>query len=220
MIDWLASAVSPLNVVVFTLGNDAVSWAELLGFLTGGLCVWLTVRAHVGNFPVGILNSALFLVLFASARLWADSTLQVVFIVLGVVGWVQWVHGRQGRTEKPIGRAGPLELAVLAAAVLAATAVLTVVLRDAHDTAPFWDALTTALSLAAQWLLNARKVQTWWFWIAADLVYVPLYVTKKLDLTALVYVLFLGLCVAGWRSWRRESGAVPTAATAPLPSIA
>ena len=35
MIDWLAAVVAPLNVVLFTMGNDAVTWAELLGFLTG-----------------------------------------------------------------------------------------------------------------------------------------------------------------------------------------
>lgn len=215
MIHWLADLVSPLNVVLFTIGNDAVSWAELLGFLTGGACVWLTVRAHIANFPVGIANSALFLVLFVSARFWADASLQVVFIALGVIGWWQWIHGRGERAEAPIGRANTRSLAVLVTAATAATVLLTYVLATADDSAPFWDALTTALSLAAQWLLNTRKIETWWFWMAADVIYIPLYSWKGLDLTALVYVLFLGLCVLGLRSWRR-AGTVPmrTAASA------
>jgi nicotinamide mononucleotide transporter len=209
VIDWLASLVAPLNTVLFTFGNDAVTWAELLGFLTGGVCVWLTVRAHVANFPVGIVNSALFLVLFLSARLWADASLQFVFIVLGVIGWAQWVRGRV--TDAAIGRAEPVEIALMLAGVVVCTAGLTLLLDHAHDSAPFWDALTTSLSLAAQYLLNTRKVQTWWFWIAADVVYVPLYVTKRLDLTALVYLLFLGLCLSGWRTWRRSATAEPVA---------
>jgi hypothetical protein len=90
MIDWLQALVAPLNQVVFTLGDNGVTWAELLGFLTGGVCVWLTVRGHIANFGVGIANSAFFLVLFASARLWADASLQIVYIVLGFVGWWQW----------------------------------------------------------------------------------------------------------------------------------
>jgi nicotinamide mononucleotide transporter len=76
-------------------------------------------------------------------------------------------------------------------------------LRAGNDGAPFWDALTTALSLAAQWLLNTKKIQNWWFWIAADCIYIPLYVVKRLDLTALVYMLFLGLCITGLAAWRR-----------------
>jgi nicotinamide mononucleotide transporter len=93
----------------------------------------------------------------------------------------------------------------------------TVLLRAAHDIAPFWDALTTAISLAAQFLLNAKKIENWAFWIAADLVYVPLYMVKRLDLTALVYLLFLGSCGAGVTAWRR---ALRACDSAPVPAAA
>lgn len=86
----LAQLLAPLNAVLFTFGNDRVSVAELLGFATGAASVYLTVRAHISNFPVGIANSAFFLVLFLAARLYADSGLQVVYIVLGFIGWWQW----------------------------------------------------------------------------------------------------------------------------------
>ena len=204
MLGWL---VDPLNTVLFHLANDAVTWAELLGFVSGGACVWLTVRRHVLNFPTGIANSAIFLVLFTSARLWADAALQIMFIALGFAGWWQWARSRGGQPEIRVRRARSVELAACVAFVVGATAMLTYVLRQADDTAPFWDALTTALSIAAQWLLNNRRLETWFFWIAADCIYIPLYIVKKLDLTAGVYVLFLGLCVAGFRSWQAARAA-------------
>jgi nicotinamide mononucleotide transporter len=194
------SWVEPLNQGLFELGGHAVSWAELLGFITGGLCVWLTMRANVLNFPVGILNCALFLVLFMSARLWAGAGLQVLFIVLGAIGWWQWRRGQAANDV--VRRAGPRLLAACLAAVVVGTAILTVILRAADDVSPFWDALTTALALVAQWLLNTKRIATWYFWIAADCIYVPLYVSQHLYLTAVVYVLFLGLCVNGLRLWR------------------
>jgi len=198
----VSSVLDTLNHVLFTMGNDHVTWAELLGFATGGACVWLTVRASVLNFPVGIANSAFFLVLFAYAHLWADAWLQVVYIALGAIGWGQWVVRRPTSGPLVIRPASARMLAACVAFVVVGTAVLYPVLRNADDAAPFWDALTTALSLAAQWLLNLKRLQTWWFWIAADVVYVPLYVVKHLALTAVVYVLFLGLCVAGLRQWQ------------------
>lgn len=76
----LAHLLAPLNAVLFTLGDDRVSVAELLGFVTGAAAVWLTVLARISNFPVGIANSAFFLVLFLAARLYADAGLQVVYI--------------------------------------------------------------------------------------------------------------------------------------------
>jgi nicotinamide mononucleotide transporter len=202
MLDWLARVVAPLNTVVFHMGADAVTWAELLGFITGAICVYLVVRANVHNFWTGILNSALFLVLFATARLWADASLQFTYIVLGFVGWWQWLHGGRDRTALKIGRASARMLLACIAFVVLGTLVLTPVLRQAHDIAPLLDALTTSLSLAAQFLLNAKKIQNWLFWIAADVIYTPLYLVKHLNLTGIVYVAFLGLAISGALRWR------------------
>jgi nicotinamide mononucleotide transporter len=220
-VSWLASLIAPLNHVVFDLGNDAVSYAEILGFATGAACVWLTVRSRISNFPVGIANSAFFLVLFLAARLYADAGLQVVYIALGFIGWWQWRYGGAARSARRIERARTSNLVVCLLFVAVATWGLTALLRAVDDAAPFWDALTTALSLAAQYLLNVKKIETWFFWIAADIVYIPLYATKRLDLTAIVYVLFLLMCLRGlveWRRVRRANANINTASTVPLGS--
>ena len=150
--------------------------------------------------------------LFASARLWADSGLQVVYIVLGFAGWWQWLRGGRERTPLPVGRAGGGAVLGCLIFVVVGTGGLTAGLRVVHDAAPFLDALTTSLSLAAQWLLNAKRLENWFFWIAADLIYIPLYAVRRLELTAIVYVLFLGLCFAGLRGWLRTIAAEEAAA--------
>ena len=212
---WLDSLVAPLNVVLFNFGQDAVTWAELLGFATGAVGVWLTVRFNIWNFPIGIANNVFFLVLFWTARLYADASLQIVYLVLGFMGWWEWLHGGQQRDKRVMGYASGRLVVVLLALVIPATWGLTIVLSAAHDIAPFWDALTTALSLAAQWLLNLKKLQNWYLWIAADVIYVPLYFVKALNLTGIVYVLFLSMCLLGLRAWRREISAGAEIATAP-----
>ena len=204
MIEGLARLVEPLNGVLFAIGGDAVSWAEFLGFITGGLCVALTVRLSILNFPVGIANSAFFLVLFASASLWAASGLQLLYIVLGFAGWWQWLRGRTDTGTTVVRRTGRPELALCFVFLVLGTWALYLVLRAADDAAPFLDALTTCLALVAQWLLNTRRIESWYFWIAADCIYVPLYFSQGLILTAAVYVLFLVLCITGLRAWSRE----------------
>jgi nicotinamide mononucleotide transporter len=205
----LAHVLAPLNHVLFVLGDDHVSVSELLGFLTGAACVWLTVVARVSNFPVGIANSVFFLVLFLSARLYADSGLQVVYIALGFAGWWQWLRGGADHGQMVVARSSWLLLGGCLVFVVVGTVGLTVGLRDAHDIAPFLDALTTSLSLAAQFLLNCKRIENWAFWMTADLIYIPLYVVKRLDLTALVYVLFFALCWLGLAAWRRALGHEP-----------
>ncbi len=63
------------------------------------------------------------------------------------------------------------------------------------------DALTTALSLVATYGQSRKRWESWWFWITADLIYIPLYVYKHLHLTSVLYLLFLGPCLIGLRSW-------------------
>jgi nicotinamide mononucleotide transporter len=197
------TVLNALNHPLFVFGNDHVSSAEILGFITGIWCVWLTVKAKVSNFPVSIANSIFFLILFFAARLYADGSLQIIYIALSVVGWYQWVYGGAGKTALVTTRASLRTVAVLMILGVFATWALTLLLGAAHDIAPLWDALTTALSLVAQWLLNYKKVQNWYFWIVADLIYVPLYYVKHLDLTAIVYVCFLTMCFIGLALWHR-----------------
>jgi nicotinamide mononucleotide transporter len=82
-----------------------------------------------------------------------------------------------------------------------------------HSQVPLADAGTTALSLLATYGQCRKLVENWWFWIAADIVYIPLYAYKHLFLTAVLYLVFLGLCVVGLRSWfvdlRRQAVPVP-----------
>jgi nicotinamide mononucleotide transporter len=83
------------------------------------------------------------------------------------------------------------------------TAGLFAALTLAKGSIPLLDALITALSLTAQWLLNQRKLESWIFWISVDLVSIPVYAYKQLYLIALLYGVFLGLAILGYRQWRQ-----------------
>ncbi|MBV9924705.1 MAG: nicotinamide mononucleotide transporter [Acidobacteria bacterium] len=186
-------------------GLTPPSLTESLGFVTGALCVYLTVLENVWNFPVGIANSAFFLVLFAGARLYGDAALQILFIALGFQGWYLWLRGGENRTPLKVERASRGLLLGVAAFVAAGTAALWLLFSRVNDSAPFLDAAVTILSVGAQYLLNRKAVENWVLWMTADVLQIYLYATppRRLYLTALLYLVFLCLCVAGLRSWLR-----------------
>jgi nicotinamide mononucleotide transporter len=68
---------------------------------------------------------------------------------------------------------------------------------------PGWDGFTTAMSLAAIYGQTRKYVESWWLWILADLIYIPLYGYKHLWLTSGLYFVFLLLCVMGLREWSK-----------------
>ncbi len=197
-------------IIATALRRIALSWSEVWGFVTGAFCVYLTVKNNVWNFPVGLANNLFFGILFFESRLFNDFSLQIVYFVLGAWGWWFWVRGGARdaadtpQNQLPIGGANTAQIAICLGLVPLLTLLLTLVSLRLGGAAPFWDALTTALSLVAQGLLGRKWIQNWAFWIAADLIYVPLYFSRGLFLTGALYAGFLVLCVWGYRAWKTE----------------
>jgi len=203
--DVVLGSAATLAFTVPSLGGLLpFSTIEVAGFVTGGVCVWLLVRENVWNWPVGIANSGLYFVVFLQARLFADSVLQLAFIALGAGGWWYWLRGGSARGRRAIGRVAPGEALGVAAATALCTFVLAQYLQDVHDAAPMLDSLTTCLSLGATYLQARKFIENWPVWIAADLIYIPLYAWKRLPLTAGLYAVFLVMCIRGLAAWRNS----------------
>jgi nicotinamide mononucleotide transporter len=206
-LDWWAGGAASLALLYAAwrgwapFGWTPPSMTEALGFVSGALCVYLVVKEDVWNFPVGIANNAFFLVLFAGARLYGDAALQVIYIALGLQGWYLWLRGGENKTPLHVERASRRLLVGVGAFVVVGTTALTFLFRYVNDSWPFLDAFTTVLSLGAQYLLNRKAVENWLLWMAADVLYIYLYFKKELHLTAVLFFVFLYLCVAGLRAW-------------------
>jgi nicotinamide mononucleotide transporter len=181
-----------------------IDFTEALGFVTGAVCVWLVTKGSIWNWPIGLANNLFFGILFFRAGLFGEIGLQVVYFGLGIWGWWQWLHGGKNRTELQISRSPLWEWVGLGVFMVVGTWALRLWLIHLGGAAPFWDALTTALSLSAQYLLCRKRIGNWWVWITADLIYVPLYLSRGLPLISLLYAGFIGLCVLGLIRWRKE----------------
>jgi nicotinamide mononucleotide transporter len=185
---------------------------EIAGFVTGALSVWLAVRQSPWNWPVGVANAAFFLLLFYRARLYGDMSLQVLFIAICLLGWYRWLFGGAGHSRLGVTRISSREALAYTAAGIAATAVVTPYLRNIGDASPLLDALTTVLSVEAQYLMTRKVIEHWLVWMAADVIYVWLYAERGLYLTSVLYVVFFAMCLVGLRDWRRDLATAPAAA--------
>jgi nicotinamide mononucleotide transporter len=197
-------------LLLATIGIAYAAWStgaagalEAGAFVTGIVCVWLVVRQSIWNFPLGLLNVAAYAWIFYEYRLYADSGLQVVYFALNLIGWYLWLFGGEDRAALKVRTTSKRELALIAVFIAASTAFLWWLLGKLGGAAKFWDALTTSISLSAQWLQSHKKLECWHLWILADVIYVPLYISRGLNLTALLYGVFLCMAVIGLLAWRK-----------------
>ncbi len=191
-----------LTSPLFVTAGMPISMGDLFGFMTGVICVWLTARANVWNFPAGILNSAILGLVFLQQRLFADASLQIVFIILSGLGWWQWLRQSHAQETSPVFPTTLREQLWFLGASLVTAYILWQILIDLRGAAPPIDALITAFSLCAQWQLNRRQISSWAWWIVVDIISIPLYWSRDLPLIAALYVIFLVICLKGWWHWR------------------
>lgn len=196
----------------------AMNWFEFSGLVSGLLCVWLLIRQNVWTWPIGIIYVVISLWVFLQARLYADLALHVVFLVLNGYGWWYWTRGgRDLRAETvPVTRADPrLLVALVTVALVSALASGFLFARYTDADLPYWDNTTTMLSLAAMWLSSRKKLENWMLWLLVDVLATGIYFYKGLFFYGVLYLVYIGMAVAGWIAWRR---ALEPAAPVPLPA--
>ena len=205
MLDTLLQAARPWLAPAFTLWGSPATWLELLAFVLALAMVACNLRVNPLGWPLAIVSSLLYALLFADNRLYGEAGLQLFFIVIAAWGWWQWLRGRDNNGHA-------LRVHTMSAAqrwrafivTLAAWPLLALWLARGTDTdVPWLDALATVASITGQLLLGRKLVETWPVWLAVNVFSVGLFAYKNLWLTALLYALFAVLSVLGWRAWLR-----------------
>lgn len=188
----------------FLAGMFGTRAIEIIAVLCGVLNVGLIIRRSMWNYPFGIVMVILYAWIFYEVRLYSDALLQIFFLVIQIVGIFTWLNARDDD-----GLVEPTNLPLPAAAVWAVVATMAALglgyVMATHTDAdfPYWDATTTILSVIAQYLMARRFLQSWLVWITVDVLAIGLYWQKDLTPTAALYVIFLGMAIAGYVNWRR-----------------
>ena len=186
---------------------------ELVAAVFGVVSVFLSVKQNIWSWPTAIVNVGLYIIVFFESKLYADTGLQVVYVVLNAYGWYHWLYGGKNRTELPVSKTPGRLGALLGMLVLAGTAVIGTFLSRQTDAAlPYVDAFTTSTSLVAQWMMTRKLLENWIIWVAVDVIYIGMYIYKSLYVTAVLYLIFLILSALGYVQWRRSLLARQTSA--------
>lgn len=171
------------------------------------ISIVLAGRNNVHSWWLGIVGCGMFALLFYEVRLYADVALQLFFIVTCAIGWLQWLRGNHGGAL-PITTVRPRRLLWMALSGIAATGLYGLMLHHYTDAyAPFIDSAVLVFSIIAQFLLMGRRLETWPVWLVVNTISVPLYLSRGLHLTALLYAAYWLNALISWRHWRRQRSA-------------
>jgi len=182
-----------------------MSLIEVVGVIFGLFSVWFAVKEDNWTWPTGIVNCVLFGILFWSNRWYVNVGLQVLYIVYNLYSWYMWLYGGKGRTAPVIGRTPARAWWILWPVVGAATLVVgRMFTLYTDDTVPYWDAVTVALSLAAQYVMTRKWLEHWWVWIIANVIYLGLGIHNHNYAFAGLQIVNIALSAMGYLAWRKD----------------
>ena len=186
---------------------------EIIGVVVGVIYLWLEYRANVWLWVVGAIMPIVHGALYFRQGLYADFAMQAYYVAAGVYGLVVWLHGGALRTSKRSGgddsqikivpTPSRLVIPLVVAFVALHGAIYALLVHFTDSTVPFWDSMTTALSVMAMWMLSRKYIEQWVVWGVVDAITVGLYIYKEIPLTSGLYALYTVLAVVGYLRWRR-----------------
>jgi nicotinamide mononucleotide transporter len=204
--------------IFFTLWGYHMSYLEFFGALSGAYAVWLSARANVWSWPVGIVNVVLSFFLFYQVQLYPDVFLQLFFFVANLIGWWRWVNPDPGEEDKKkelrVSFMSRTQILVVTSLGLFGTYLIGTFAKNLHEffpalfaspsAFPYADSFVTVTSIMTSFLMIEKKIECWIFWIIIDVVAAYLYFSKDIFVYGILYVAFCFIAAWGLYHWIKE----------------
>lgn len=184
-------------------------FVEILGVIIGFIYLWLEYKASIYLWLTSIIMPAIYLFVYFDAGLYADVAINIYYLIIGVYGWMSWRYGisRKNGTEKydlKISHTSRRQWLWLLIAYIVIHFAISFTLINFTDTdVPWFNGLTSALSIIGMWMLAKKLIEQWFVWFVVDILSAVLYFYKGLEPTALLYSVYAIVAILGYKKWNK-----------------
>ena len=181
-----------------------MNYLEIAGTLIGLLYLWFEYKASIWLWPVSVIMPAIYIVIYYQVGLYADSAISIYYLLAGIYGWGMWLRHTPDKGEKPVSGTPSRLLLPMFVVLLVVFVLIGIILETYTDsTVPWWDSLTTSLSIIAMWMLAHKYVEQWLVWLVVDIVSCGIYIYKDLYFTSFLYGLYTVIAFFGYLKWKQ-----------------
>jgi nicotinamide mononucleotide transporter len=198
----------------FLDGLLQTSALEFIAVLAGIASVWFSKKEQVLVYPVGLINTTIFVYLSFKGHLLGEASVNIYYTLMSIYGWWLWTRKNdQKQTIIQIQFSSKNErllqfLFFGSFYIILYTALSFSKASFAPGAIPWADALSSAAAYTGMWLMAKKKVESWYYWIATNIFSIPLYFVKGYVFTSVQFFVLLMLAIAGLIEWRKKAQAV------------
>ncbi len=189
----------------------ATKWYEYVAVFFGIASVWFSRKENILVYPVGIINTILYVYISFEGSLFGEVVVQIYYTIMSIYGWILWT--KKNSLQKPvlvITRSNKKEwvshILFFSVFFIIFFASLTYLKKEfAPGAIPLADAFASATAFTGMWLMAKKKVESWYWWIATNIASIPLYFVKQYVFTSVYYFILLIMAVWGLVEWTRRA---------------
>jgi len=178
---------------------------EVIAVVAAIAYLFLAIRQNIWCWLGAAISTAIYVYLFVVARLYMESLLNSFYFAMAIYGWYVWTRGRSGDQELPVSTWSPRVHAIAILTIVALSLVSGYALARFTDAVfPYIDSLTTWGAIWATFLVARKVLENWWYWLVIDVASIAIYWARDLQLTSLLFVVYVLMIPFGLRAWRRS----------------
>jgi len=181
-------------------------YIEIVGVVFSVIYLLFSIRQNILLWPTGMISAILYMVVFFQAKFYADMGLNVYYFFISIYGWIVWQKGKEnkGRQSNIIRIKWKQGLILTGLTALAFVGIGLILDRYTDSPIPYWDALTTAMSFTATWMLARKILEHWIIWIIVDAISMGLYLYRGLYPTMILFAIYTTMAVIGYLEWKKS----------------
>jgi len=164
----------------------------------------LAIRQNILCWICAALSTSIYIYLFFNAKLYMESLLNLFYFLMAIYGWISW----SSKNKNEILRISQWtkNIHILAITIITSLSLLMGFLLSLKTDAafPYIDSMTTFFSIWATYLVAKKILENWWYWLVIDLVSMMLYWSRDLQMTSLLFLLYIFMIPFGMYSWKKS----------------
>ena len=190
------------------LNYISLHWFEIIAATLGIIAIYFQIKVKPFYWIISLVVSSMYIVVYFSAKLYADMSMQFYYVGMSIYGLYVWLSGNNNSDKKtiPISKIKNFKSWIIIVLISALSFIIIgYILKNFTDSnVPWWDSFTTSLSFVATWMLARKKIENWLIWIVVDATSVALYIYKQLYPTTILFIVLTLLAIVGYFQWKRE----------------
>lgn len=174
---------------------------EIIAVIFSLLSVYFTIKEDSFCWPIGIVGIIAYSVIFKDNHDWVNLILQFVFLMQSFIAWKNWHKAKDNIEVSRLSINDIANTVVNIFSVFLLTFSMSVVFSG-HDRV--LDSISATLSIFGMYFLSTKKIEAWYCWILADILFIFLFYKHQLYLSCGLYFIFLLMAVSGLMRWKKQ----------------